>query len=156
MSVFVIIESMKRAIPRLMLLVSLFAPIACSRDPQEMIDSGKQYLAERRFSEAALEFRTALNANPQLAEAHYQLALAFAGQGQIAEAAAELRKTISINPGHQEGQLKVGNIFILERNFAEARNTAEQLLKQDSTNLRAQILLGNSYAGIFPLNDSIG
>src|SRR5437762_1210030 len=106
------------------ILAFVLVLVGCSRDPNALLESGKKYLAEGKYNEAAIELRSAINLNPQLAEAHYNLALVYLGVGQLGDANQALEKTISLQPHNMAAQLKHGNLQLLNRNFAEARATA--------------------------------
>src|SRR5262245_53116274 len=138
------------------MIVSILVLSACSKDPEKLLESGKKYLAESKYSEATIQLRSAINVNPQLAEAHYLLATVYLETGQIADAKQELFKTVQLQPRNTAAQLKHGNMLLLDRKFDEARATAELVLRQEPSNIRAQILLGSSYVGILNMNDAIG
>ena len=136
------------------LIVVLLFGSACSRDPRKLAETGKQYLAAQKYSEATIEFRSALKLNSQLVEAHSDLALAYLGLGQLADAEQEFAVATRLRPDDMEQQLKYGNVLLLEGKFDEAREKA-QLVLAKTAGARAQILLGNSYAGIVGLNASL-
>jgi tetratricopeptide (TPR) repeat protein len=121
----------------------------------KLVDSGKKYLSQGKYNEAVIELRSAISLNPQLADAHYQLALVYLTVGQLRDASQEIQKTVALQPGNLAAQLKYGNLLLVERKFDEARAAAELILKQEPANVRAQILLASSYVGTFNLNDSI-
>src|SRR5262245_31081561 len=127
----------------------------CSRDPNRLVESSKKYLAEKKYSEAIIELRNALKLNPQMVEAHYQLALAYLQVGMLGEAKQEINRTIQLQPGNIDAQLMHGSLLLLDSNFQEAKATAELILQQGESIVRAQILLGNANSGIMQLNDSI-
>ena len=129
---------------------------ACSRDPAKLVESGKIYLAEKKYSEAVIEFRKALKANPQFVEAHFQMGRLLVSVGQFGEAAESFQKVVAINPSNLDAQFNLGNLLLLQRKFEEARAKADLILKRVPDSPRAQILLGNTYAGIISLNDALG
>ena len=64
----------------LFVVVAMLA-VACSADPEEkkmsLVESGRKYFAEGQFKEAVIQFRRAIQIDPEFAEAHYRLAQAF-------------------------------------------------------------------------------
>ena len=52
--------------------------VGCSRDPEaakkKYLARGNSYLQEGKYSEAAIEYRNAIQIDSRFAEAHYQLA----------------------------------------------------------------------------------
>jgi len=85
--------------------------MGCSRTPQErcarFLASGKKYLEKKDYSRAALEFRSAAQADPRNPEPHYRLALVYLENRDIPGAAAALRKTTALDPKHKDAQLKL-------------------------------------------------
>src|SRR5262249_19932556 len=143
--------SMKRLLLCQALMVNLLLVAACSRDPEQLVASGKKYLAEGKYKEAALEFRAAINAVPGLATAHFELGLTYIAMGQPGNAYQELERAASLDPSDIEAQLKYGNLALISRKFDAARSAAGAVLKRDSKSVRAHILRGNSYAGMIQL-----
>jgi cellulose synthase operon protein C len=77
------------------LLVALLLG-ACGDKPQDLITSAKTYLAKNDNKAAIIQIKNALQANPDLPEARYLLALALLDGGDPAGAEAELRKAIAL------------------------------------------------------------
>ena len=139
------------------LLLSCF--LSCSKDPAkaraEYIQSGLQYFDQKQYREASIQFRNAVQADPNSVDAHYQLARAYVALGQFQEGYRELLRTVSLDPNHNNAQLLVGDFLLLDRKFDDARAKAELILKKDPRHVAAHILLGNSYARILSLNDGL-
>jgi len=146
---------LKRAFVLNSLALGLLLSSGCSRNPDELLESGKKYLAEQKYKEAAIELKNAITGNPRMVEAHYQLGVAYASLGQLADASKEFSSTVLLDPNHLEAQLRHGYLLLFERKFDESRTTTELLLNRNPKSTRAQILLASSYAGLFPLNDSL-
>src|SRR5437773_1665431 len=129
--------------------------LGCSRDRQHMLAHGTKFVASGKYSEAIIELKNAVNAAPGLAEAHYQLGLAYAGLGQLGDSRREFETTLQLDPTNTWAQLYYGNFRLLDRKFEDARSRAELILKDNRGQVEALILLGNSYAGIISLNAAI-
>ena len=145
---------MKRAIC-LILALGLFA-VACSRSPEKSVARGKQYFAQKKYSEAAIEFRNALKKNPNFAEPYYQLGMIYLATGKMGDAGQAVLQAASLDSNNLEIQLNAGNFLLMRSRFEEARRKAESVLKREPGNIRARILLGNSWVGKIDLNQSIG
>lgn len=146
--------SLKQAARFLSLAVAL-AGAACSKDPKEFLDSGKKYFAEQKYSEAAIQLRNAINIDPQMAEAHYQLGQVYIRLGQPRDAAQEFKTVALLDPGNLDAQVKAGNLLLLDHQFAEALEKARLVLGREPGSLHAALLLGNIQAGIVQINDSL-
>ncbi len=137
-----------------LIALCLLLSTACSRNSNELLESGKKYLSEQKYSEATIELRNAVKKDPYLVEARYQLGLAFASLGQFKDASREFSTTLLVAPNHLDAQLRSGYLLLLERKFNEARGKAEFILKSNPTHVPALILLGSSYAGLFDITNS--
>src|SRR5215469_4265924 len=68
---------------RVALVLGLMAAFltACSRDPnvrkQKYFESGERYYAKAKYREAIIQYRNAINVDPNFGAAHYQLAQAY-------------------------------------------------------------------------------
>jgi serine/threonine protein kinase/Tfp pilus assembly protein PilF len=74
-------------------------------------------------AEAIQEYRWAVRLNPNLDEAHHQLALIYGHIGLFDEALQELDKTVAINPGNLLARYRVGEIKLFQGRFEEALAT---------------------------------
>ena len=86
---------------------------SCSGDPQKHIARGEDFLKQRKFQEAVMEFRAAIDIDKNSADAHWGLARAREGQGDVFETINELRNVISLNGEHLEAKTKLGNYYLL-------------------------------------------
>src|SRR6187401_287548 len=80
----------------------LLASFACSQDPQKAklkyLESGRKYLKEKKYREASIEFRNALQADPGFVDAHYQLGLTYMQLSQYREAYQEFVRVADLKP----------------------------------------------------------
>src|SRR5262245_38168808 len=155
MPVFHLPESLRKASMYQVLIFSLLVFAACSRDARQYLAAGEKYIAEGKYSAAAIELKNAVQADPALVEARYQLAIAYVGMGQLPAADDALAEAVSRDPNHIAAQLLQGNVLLLLREFVSARTNADRILNIEPKNTRAQILLANALDGIIDLNDSI-
>lgn len=82
-------------------LVHELYPDALKQDPDfwpAHYEAGRLFLEKHNRSDAAREFRAALEINPNAAEAHLGLALAWVEERQIEKAEASLARALEINP----------------------------------------------------------
>lgn len=129
-----------------------------SRD--QFFESGKAYLEDEQLEEAIIQFRNALRIDERYIPARLALADAFTKAGNHQGAFDVLREGNALNPENQEIKLHLANYYLLAgaqdpQWFREAQRLALELLEEDPDNLRARIVLGNSYAGLRDLPGSI-
>lgn len=131
----------------------LFA--ACS-DPEqtkaEHVKRGESLLKEKKFAEAELEFRNALQIDAELGAAHWGLAQANEGLERLPEAIEGLKQTIAKDPNNLEARTKLGNWYLVflrapnaekEALLLEAERLAGEVLARDPDNIEGRILNGN-------------
>ena len=80
---------------------------------------------------ALLEFRSAIQQQPNEAEAYYWIAQAFLSGNNVRDAVISLRRATELNPGYSAAQLKLAELMIRSRD--------EELLKD--AELRIQKIL---------------
>ena len=102
------------------LAVFLLLSLSCSKDPATHVTKGKEYMGQGKYAEAIIEFKNALKKDPQTAEAHYQLGLAYLNQSaDLREPYGEFERTITLDKSNLEAQIRFGNLLLLRNNFAE-------------------------------------
>lgn len=137
----------RRFIP--ILLVAALCATGCTRDPKvrcaRFIQSGNKYLAKSQYEAASIQFRRAVQANPNSAEAHYDLALALGKLGRWTEAYRELRATTQIEPKHIAAHLASAEILIAAKQNSDARQEINAALAADANSFDAHLLSGNAW-----------
>ena len=98
-------------------LLCLCFMLSSCRSPEareaRYLESGKQDVAKKDYSRAAIQFFNASRTMPKDAEPHYQLALVYLALRQYDHAVASLRTAIALNPKHGQAQLKLAELMIL-------------------------------------------
>ena len=136
------------------LLVSVVAFAAGCSNPEkakaEHQRRGEAFLKERRWQEASLEFRNAIQIDENLAAAHWGLAQAYEQLGRVGEHVEELQRTIKLDPNNVVARLKLANGYLFgyarEKNqeyLAEAERLATEILARDAKSPDGHILLAN-------------
>ncbi len=80
------------------------SPAARSNLGQIRLEGGAALVAARRFAEAAVELRRAVEMLPESAEAHNDLGVALASIGQVAAALPHFQRAVDIQPDFTEAQ----------------------------------------------------
>jgi tetratricopeptide (TPR) repeat protein len=142
---------------RFFIAVTLALAVAsgCSRDPQararKYVASGDAYAANHQLKEAVIEYKRAVQAKPDWAEAHYKLAKVYDQQSDPVNAYREYAWTGDLDPANVDAQIQAGTLLLASGDFEAARTRAELAVKAAPDNAPANILLGNALAG---LNDT--
>ena len=78
---------------------------------------GEVYSALRQFSDAEASLRRAVELEPDLAGAHFQLAVLFLRDDKYRRAAAALERVVAVEPGNLRARLLLGNVYCLQLNL---------------------------------------
>ncbi len=121
---------------------------ACKEDPEKAklkhLAKGKQYLQEKKYNEARIEFRNLLSLDKKSAEATYGLAEAALGLNNVQEAYEALTATIELDPKNLDAKIRLGNIYLQfvrdSNNITEAEKYAREVLGADANNIEGYIL----------------
>ena len=140
-------RSLRLIIFSVLLLTCLFGQ-ACKDDPEKSklkhLEKGRQYLKDKKFNEARIEFRNALLLDKKLAAATFGLAEASLGMNNVQEAFDALQITIELDPKNLEAKLRLGNIYLQfvrdTSNVTEAEKFAREVLEDDPNNIEGYIL----------------
>jgi putative PEP-CTERM system TPR-repeat lipoprotein len=127
----------------------------CVKSAKTYFESGNQYFEQKKFAEASIEFRKAIQKDPRYGDAHFKLAETYVRLGQPASAIREYIYAADLMPTNKEAQLKAGAFLMLARKYDDAKARAEKVLKLDPKNLEAQLLLGNATFGLNDLDGAI-
>ena len=128
-------------------LILIFAA-ACKTDPvkekAKHLARGKQFLLDKKFREARIEFRNVLVLDKNSVEGFMGLAEAATGLNSLQEAFDALTQAEILDPKNLEAKVKIGNLFLLSANdvqsvtFAETR--AADILGADPNHIEGYIL----------------
>lgn len=115
---------------------------------QRYYDSGMKYFQAERYSEAAIQFANAVQADPEFAAGHYQLAQCYLKQSAYASAFDELLRTVEIQPKHWKAQVDIGNLLLASRQFDKAKERADLVLENNPNDIDARVLSANVQAAL--------
>jgi tetratricopeptide (TPR) repeat protein len=108
--------------------------------------SGEVFEMQGRFSEAAVEFRKAIEKNPSALNLHFRLGRALLLESRTTEALAAARKEfeaeLKLNPSDAAAEYQIGQILIAQQRPAEAALRYQRALALDASFLEAMIALG--------------
>jgi len=136
------------------LLACLVALAAACTNPEkakaEYVRRGEAFLKERRWQEASLEFRNAIQIDENLASAHWGLARAYDGLGRGGEYLEELTRTVKLDPANADARVRLANAYLLayarQKNpdlLAEAERLAGEIAAREPNNPDGRILQAN-------------
>src|SRR5438270_5409053 len=147
-----------RSLLFLLLSVLLALSLAACSNPAKARDAhlqrGQQYLKDKKYPEAELEFRNAIQIDDNFADAHWGLAQAYEAQGKILPAIQELQRVVELDKNqsdpkkkNSDAALRLGNWYIVayQQNHQsnlkdDAQHLVNDVLQRDPNNIEAHIL----------------
>ena len=84
--------------------------------------------------EVVTAYRKAIQINPGLAEARYNLGMAYHNRTMTDEAIAELKKATEINPNYKDALFQLGLIYIEKGLFDDAETALKSVIRLDPNN----------------------
>ncbi len=109
---------------------------------------GQALLKDKKFQEAALEFRSALQIDDKLADAHLGLANTYEGLQRYQEAFEEMKQTAELDANNLDVRVKLGNYYLMGGKqsaaaVSEAEHLAKEVLQKDRNHIAGHILMGS-------------
>ena len=125
----------------LFLGLSLFVS-SCGLLTRQHISRGEDYLGKRRYHEAVMEFKAALENDKESAAAHWGLARAYEGLKKFHDTLSELQAAYNIDRFDPEIKTKLGNYYLLTSPplVQQAEKFADEMIESDANNIEAHIL----------------
>ena len=138
-------------LPLFVVLIAAFILGACTTPEKakaQHVARGQQLLKDKKYQEAVLEFRGALQIDEKLADAHWGLANAYEGLQRYQEAFDEMRQTAELDPNNLDVRVKLGNYYVVAAKqspsaVGEAERLAKEVLAKDPNHIEAHILMGS-------------
>jgi Tfp pilus assembly protein PilF len=133
------------------LLLSAVLAAACGNPAQQKLEHiarGDTYMEARKPREAVIEYRKAVQIDPEWGEAHRKLARAYMEANEPGSAYEAYARAADIDPDDVGSAMAAGELLLAGGAFDRARARAEMVLQRHPRNVDAQILLGHALAGL--------
>jgi tetratricopeptide (TPR) repeat protein len=128
------------------LLAMMTLVVSCSGTPEEkrqkFLAKGNALVTQEKYVQAVLEFRSAIQADPDYPEAYYLAGQAELKQGKLQEAYAFFMKTVEKQADHVEANIQIGKLLLGAREFVKARERVDMALRKEPDNQQALLLQG--------------
>jgi protein O-GlcNAc transferase len=122
---------------------------------EALCEQGGKLIAQRRLEEALAACQKAVELKPDLAESHYNLAMALRELGSIEPAIAAYRQAIQIKPAFAEAHNNLGNLLRSQGRLDEAVDSLQQAIALKNEFAHAHSNLGNVLREKGRLDDAI-
>ena len=107
------------------------------------LENAREYISQGKDNEAVIEFRNALKADPDSAEAHHELGLVLLRKKDYRGALREFRRAVYIKPGFIDAGYQTGNLFVGNRDIPHAKEELEKIRAQDQNAVEVRLLAAN-------------
>ena len=89
---------------------------SCAKDPEvakrEYVRSGDEFVAQKKYREAIIEYRNAVAADARFGEARLKLGEAYLQVGEMQNAAGQYIRAADLMPDNLEAQLKAAHLLL--------------------------------------------
>jgi tetratricopeptide (TPR) repeat protein len=129
------------------LALLLLALAACQSDEAkiaEHIARGDEYAEQKKQAEAIIEYKSALQLDPNHAGAHYGLAKAYLRNNLPREGYWELRETVRLDPSNLEARIAFAQLAILAGEPEEALEQSEAVIAADPKLVGGYVMKGQA------------
>jgi tetratricopeptide (TPR) repeat protein len=111
---------------------------------------GEAFLKDKKYQEASIEFRNAIQLDARFAPAHWGLAQSYEGLQRWAEMIEELKLTIDLDGSHLDARVKLGTYYVGANAIrkspelvAEAERLAKEVLQQNANHVGGHVLMAD-------------
>jgi tetratricopeptide (TPR) repeat protein len=121
---------------------------SCGQSLESHLERGEELLQKRKFEEAVMQFRAAVEIDKSSAKAHWGLARSYENQGKFIETIEELRKVANLAPDNLEAKAKLGNYYLLfeQPQIEEASKILEDIFKRDKNFIEGHVLRASIFS----------
>lgn len=146
--------------PGLLCLALLAAvPLGCQDDASRLAEHmarGDQSLEDEKPNEAVLEYRNALQIDPNHAAAHFGLAKAYLAQRDVRKAYWELQETVRLDPENLDARIALGQFLLLggEDEFNQALEQADAILEREPGRWEAYVIRARALENLKRLDEA--
>jgi len=111
------------------------------QDPEVYIKEGKALFVKDELESARLQFQNALQLNPELPEAYFNLALVAEKKQVWGVMIRNLLDTLTIDSTHLQAHIKLGQIYLLGQKYQKAEEQAQAILELDPENITGRLMI---------------
>jgi tetratricopeptide (TPR) repeat protein len=133
-------------------LFCVLAGPGCSKDPEvlkrEYVKRADQHLGEKKYPEAVIEYRNAVQQDPRFGEARFKLAEALRLSGDARGALREYVRAADLLPKDFMAQLRAAEYLVRSGRYEDAMARAEKALAINPKSADALITKGAAHVGL--------
>jgi tetratricopeptide (TPR) repeat protein len=108
-------------------------------------NEGTESMLTKKYDEAILCFKKAIDLNPKLMEAYYNLGIAYEGQGKHKDSIDALKEAIQLDPSHANAHYALGYAYYKLKKYNDSVAAFKQSIKIKPDSAFAHSKLGQVY-----------
>jgi tetratricopeptide (TPR) repeat protein len=112
------------------------------------LQRAQSYAKDESWPEAIIEYKVALDLDPNSADAHYGLSQAYLKTNKLREGYWELRETARLDPDNVDARLQFAQLARMAGEFDEALAQADAIIKLQPDHPTAHMLRGQALEGL--------
>jgi tetratricopeptide (TPR) repeat protein len=112
------------------------------------VQRGDEYVQQKKYAEAIIEYRSANALDPRFAESRRKLADAYMASDNPSDALSEYVRAADLAPQDLDSQLKAGDLLLRFQRYEDARTRADAVLSRDPKNIAAYVMSGKALLGL--------
>jgi tetratricopeptide (TPR) repeat protein len=127
-------------------ILLLFA--SCGQSLESHLERGEDFLKQRKYEAAVMQFRAAVDIDESSSEAQWGLARSYEKQEKFLETIEALRRSVDLAPANLEAKAKLGNYYLLfdPPQIEEAEKLLTEIFKQEKDHIEGHILRASIFS----------
>lgn len=119
------------------------------------IERGKDYLAQKNYDKARVEFKNVIQIDPKSAEGYYHLGWVEQSSNNLKEAFSYYMKALELSPDYRDVQLRLARFYLAGGNSDKAREIADAILAKNPADADGRVLNAAIFAVKGATSDAI-
>ncbi len=111
---------------------------------EDFFQSGMAFMESQQYKTAVLEFKNAVQKNPELAKAYFQLGLAYIAQREVLLGFIEMRTAVRLDPENDSFLNTYTDLLLEYHYYKDAAKYLKTILKRSPNDTALQLKLGNA------------
>ena len=84
----------------------------CNRSPRDYVERGNKFFSDEKYEDASIQYRKAVQKDPNFGEAYYRLGLSEIKRRNLADAYEALNRAVGLMPGSDEAKIKLADVCL--------------------------------------------
>jgi tetratricopeptide (TPR) repeat protein len=134
-----------------LLVLPLTAPVQAQQSltAEQQVQEGNRYRSQKQYDKAVDSYKLAIEQNPSLFAAYYNLGTTYAAMGRMSDALAPIRTAVKLAPDNANAHDALGRVLEHSRQFDEALAELREATRLNPNNSSTLNEIGNLLDQVF-------